>query len=122
MPRALHLIVHAKAAADAGLQTAVTELRRRGHPITEAVSHAPAEARQLAEAAARNRAEAVIAAGGDGTLNAVLHGLAEAGLPERTALGVVPLGTANDFATAAGVPPGDPLAALELAAAAAPRP
>ena len=29
MPRALHLIVHAKAAADAGLQTAVTELRRR---------------------------------------------------------------------------------------------
>src|SRR5947199_3350330 len=121
MPRALHLIVHARAAADSGLQTAVAELRSRGHSITEAVSHAPAETRQLAEAAARSGIEAVIAAGGDGTLNAVLHGLAAAGLPERTALGVVPLGTANDYATSAGIPPGDPLAALELAATAAPQ-
>ena len=44
-------------------------------------------------------------AGGDGTLNEVLNGLAQVdGALGAVTLAVVPLGTGNDFATAIGVP------------------
>lgn len=42
----------------------------------------------------------VIVGGGDGTLNAVVDAVVEAGLP----MGVLPLGTANDFARTIGLP------------------
>lgn len=51
-------------------------------------------------AAHRGRIDRVIVAGGDGTLNAALPGVVDSGLP----LGVIPLGTANDFARSMGLP------------------
>jgi diacylglycerol kinase (ATP) len=49
--------------------------------------------------------ERLFVAGGDGTLNEVLNGIAQVeGALGRVVLGVVPLGTGNDFATAIGVP------------------
>jgi diacylglycerol kinase (ATP) len=54
----------------------------------------------------------VIVGGGDGTLNAVAPGLVETGLP----LGVIPLGTANDFARTVGIPM-DPADAAKVIAA-----
>ena len=44
----------------------------------------------------------IIAAGGDGTLNEVINGMA--GKLERPPLGIIPLGTTNDFARALGIP------------------
>ena len=58
-------------------------------------------------------ADLLIAAGGDGTLNEVVHGLMDLSRKARPVLGVVPLGTANDFATGCGIPR-DPEAALAL--------
>ncbi len=55
----------------------------------------------------------VVAAGGDGTLNEVVHGLMDLSEAARPILGVVPLGTANDFATGCGIPR-DPAEALRL--------
>ncbi len=49
--------------------------------------------------------EAIVAAGGDGTLNGVLNGVGpalEAGRPVR--LGILPLGTGNDFARTCNIP------------------
>ena len=54
----------------------------------------------LAERAARGQPRAVVAAGGDGTLNAVASVLAGTGI----ALGVLPLGTLNHFAKDLGIP------------------
>ncbi|MBS3647995.1 lipid kinase [Pseudaminobacter sp. 19-2017] len=51
----------------------------------------------------------VIVGGGDGTLNGAAPALVETGLP----LGVLPLGTANDFARTLGIPP-DPVQAAEV--------
>ena len=68
-----------------------------------------------AEIAARLTAESqgdadIIAMGGDGTLHEVLNGLTD---PARVRLGLIPCGSGNDFAAAAGIPM-DPVAALEL--------
>ncbi|MBR7186477.1 MAG: hypothetical protein IKD43_03200 [Clostridia bacterium] len=51
----------------------------------------------------------IVAVGGDGTLNDVLSGIT---MPETTVLGLIPVGTGNDFAATAGIPEGLP--ALEL--------
>lgn len=59
----------------------------------------------------------VIIGGGDGTLNSAAQGLFDTGLP----LGVIPLGTANDFARTLGIPP-DPLGAARLIVEGEPRP
>lgn len=53
--------------------------------------------------------DCVIAAGGDGTMNAVAGGLRDSGLP----LGILPMGTANDLARTLEIP-GDPRAAAEI--------
>src|SRR6186997_727097 len=44
----------------------------------------------------------IVSAGGDGTLNEVVNGIAHGGCV--AALGVLPLGTGNDFARTLGVP------------------
>ena len=55
----------------------------------------------------------LIAAGGDGTVNEVVHGLMDLSRAAPPVLGVVPLGTANDFAIGCGIPR-DPEEALTL--------
>ncbi|MBX7254662.1 MAG: diacylglycerol kinase family lipid kinase [Candidatus Promineofilum sp.] len=60
----------------------------------------------LAEEAARGDYDAVVAAGGDGTINEVINGLLRAaGDGPTKPFGIVPLGTANDFNLMAGLPP-----------------
>ncbi len=53
--------------------------------------------------------DAVLVAGGDGTINAALTALIEAGKP----VGVLPLGTANDLALTLGIPT-DPIEAVSV--------
>ncbi|MGZ5429549.1 MAG: diacylglycerol/lipid kinase family protein [Thermoanaerobaculia bacterium] len=61
-----------------------------------------------AEAAARvavsDGCDVLFVAGGDGTLNEALNGVASAGALGAVTLGVIPLGTGNDFAAALGIP------------------
>ncbi|GAX91158.1 diacylglycerol kinase [Effusibacillus lacus] len=57
---------------------------------------------QAAMQAAEDRFDYVIAAGGDGTVNEVVNGLAQA--EKRPVLGILPAGTSNDLAGALGLP------------------
>ncbi len=64
----------------------------------------PGDARRLGAEAVREGFTTLVAAGGDGTLNEVLNGIADAdGLP-HTRLGVLPLGTVNVFAKELNLP------------------
>lgn len=75
----------------------------------------PAAVSDTVRARARE-ADLLVLGGGDGTLNAAASGLFDTQLP----LGVLPLGTANDFARTLALPP-DPLAAADLIVTGAPR-
>ncbi|MGG4490900.1 diacylglycerol kinase [Metabacillus idriensis] len=69
------------------------------------------DAIQAARDAGERGFDLVIAAGGDGTVNEVVNGLAD--LEERPQLGVIPVGTTNDFARAIGIPRDNILTAVE---------
>jgi diacylglycerol kinase (ATP) len=63
------------------------------------------DATRAATQAAREGYDQIYVAGGDGTLNEVINGVAEVpGALARVTFGLVPLGTGNDFARALGVP------------------
>ena len=59
-------------------------------------------AARLARTALRKGGELIVAAGGDGTLNEVINGIQENAGDAR--VGLVPLGTGNDFARTLGIP------------------
>ncbi len=75
-------------------------LTRRGVPHEILKTVRPGHATRLAQEAALDKANAVIAVGGDGTVNEVANGLAGS----ETRLCVVPHGTGNVFAAEAGLP------------------
>lgn len=80
---------------------------------TEAIAQEPRHAWALAEQAARDGYDIVVAAGGDGTVHEVVNGILR-GQPEHPpALAVIPVGTANIFARALGLP-AHPAAAARL--------
>jgi diacylglycerol kinase (ATP) len=101
------------------VRAAVEALRTEGHRVSVRLTFEAGDARRFARSAARAGMDVVVAAGGDGTVNEVVNGLVRAG--GETSLGVVPLGTANDFATSLGIPV-EIEAALRLAASGTARP
>jgi diacylglycerol kinase (ATP) len=64
----------------------------------------PGHAAELAAAAAPAGYGTVVALGGDGTVHEVVNGLMQAEPSRRPRLGVVPLGSGNDFAAGLGIP------------------
>lgn len=93
-------------------------LRSAYRDLNIVMTTGPGDAGRAAEEAASAGYERLFVGGGDGTLNEVLNGVGRVGdgALERVVLGLVPLGTANDFATALGLPPvlEEALAVLDL--------
>ncbi len=119
------IILHGKAAGKAGVRAAVYKLRQDGRSVEVRVTWEPGDAaRMTAEAVAKtggNKINCIVAGGGDGTINEVFGAAYTVGLPEECCLGVLPLGTANDFAHSTGIPLQDLSAALQLAASGSPQ-
>ena len=74
------------------------------------------DASSIAARAQESGVDLVVAAGGDGTVNEVVNGVLSVAEHPTTAIGVVPIGCANDFARGCGIPTRNPTEALRLAA------
>ncbi len=83
---------------------AQARLRECGHEVVVVETAGAGDAERLAMSAVHAGANLVIAAGGDGTLNEVVNGVASVpGALEACALGILPVGTGNDFARMLGL-------------------
>jgi YegS/Rv2252/BmrU family lipid kinase len=102
-----------RAPSEAALREAAAPLIEAGWRIELRSTRGPGEASRLAAEAAADGCDAVVAAGGDGTVHEVVNGLAGT----ATAVGVVPAGTSNVWAREARVPRGAAAALAFLAAA-----
>lgn len=69
-------------------------------------------AKNEAHRAAKAGFDLIVAAGGDGTINEVVNGIA--GLENRPKMAIIPAGTANDYARALKIPRGDIKKAAEV--------
>ncbi|QPL44785.1 lipid kinase YegS [Halomonas sp. A40-4] len=98
------LIVNGKSAGNAALREAVAEQRKAGMSISVRVTWEAGDAGHFAVVAVDMGMTHVIACGGDGTVNEVMNGLMRLDKERRPVMGIVPLGSANDFATSVGLP------------------
>ncbi|UJB20088.1 MULTISPECIES: lipid kinase YegS [Lysobacter] len=117
------LILNGKSAGDDALREAVAALRDRGVVLDVRVTWEGGDAERYVAEAIADGVTTLIAAGGDGTLSEVATTLAhrDEAADALPSLGLVPLGTANDFASAALIPT-DPALALDLIHRQPPRP
>jgi diacylglycerol kinase (ATP) len=111
------LILNPVAGEDAAagyLAHILSRLTPRFGVIDVAITAKGGDATSRAREAVASGCEYLFVAGGDGTLHEALNGVAavEGGF-DRVTLGLLPLGTGNDFANAINIP-ADPEAALEL--------
>jgi lipid kinase YegS len=112
-PKAL-LILHGKQALNEDVRAAVQARREQGWELAVRVTWEGGDAKRLVHEALDAGYTHLIAGGGDGTLRDVAEAMAHA--KTDASLVLMPLGTANDFARAAGVPlePAQALALLEV--------
>jgi YegS/Rv2252/BmrU family lipid kinase len=71
----------------------------RAFPFDEAITKAPGDATRLAREALKAGAERVVALGGDGTINEVVNGFFDGGVPVKpeASFALLPFGTGGDF-------------------------
>lgn len=105
------LILHGKQALNAEVRAAVAARREDGWQLDVRLTWEAGDAQRLVGEALQAGYPTLIAGGGDGTLRDVAEAMAQA--KTTASLALLPLGTANDFARAAGVAL-EPLIALAL--------
>ena len=86
----------------AGDTQSLREKLARLSPNEIKITAEPGEAQRFARDAALLDCDLIVSAGGDGTLNEVVNGVAEQN--SATRLAILPLGTGNDFARSIGLP------------------
>ncbi len=107
------LVLNGKSANRPEIREAVRSLRDAQFHLDVRVTWEAGDiARFVAEGCSR-KVERLIIGGGDGSLNEAANALMSH-KGTRPAMGIMPLGTANDFATACGIPK-QPLESLQLA-------
>jgi lipid kinase YegS len=96
------LILHGKQSLNEEVRTAVENKREQGWELDVRLTWEGGDAQRLVREALAAGHTQIVAGGGDGTLRDIAEAIALA--DEQASLTILPLGTANDFARAAGVP------------------
>jgi lipid kinase YegS len=112
--RRAFVILHGKEAQNEEVRAAILARREEGWDLAVRPTWEAGDAQRLVREALDSGYPTVIAGGGDGTLRDVAEALVEGG--SGASLVLLPLGTANDFVHAAGVPlvPSEALALLDV--------
>jgi YegS/Rv2252/BmrU family lipid kinase len=82
----------------------------------------PAHATEIAAQAALDGYQTIVALGGDGTVHEIVNGLMKIEAAHRPRLGIIPIGSGNDFAGGAGITMNNPQEAIRRAFTGAPKP
>lgn len=99
------LITQPKSAMRDDVRQAVQSVREQGHALRVLLPYDPSDSDRLIREVVASGTTRIIAGGGDGTLNAVANALMNFGNVGRAVeMGVLPLGTANDFARGIDLP------------------
>jgi lipid kinase YegS len=110
------LILHRKSANRLEVKDTIRKARKAGLELRVLVPFNKKEKPRVVHEALERGVTRIIAGGGDGTINAVANALIGDGSESPAAeLGILPLGTANDFARGCGLPVDDLDACLEIA-------
>ncbi len=108
------LILNGKKAGLGTVRQAIASVRDTGHAPDVRVTFEGGDAGRFIAEAVRDGETRVVIGGGDGSVQEAVDAIGRLAPDARPELGIFPLGTANDFATANGVPT-DLAAALTLA-------
>jgi diacylglycerol kinase (ATP) len=112
MPSKIKLILNPTANHGTSVQDAADlRMLMTNHHTDWSGTEYPGHAIEFARQAGEQGYDMVVALGGDGTVHEVVNGLMQVPKESRPALGIVPLGSGNDFAHTIGIPrnPGEAL-------------
>src|SRR4029077_14725627 len=96
-----YIIFNPRAGSATDRERVLSQLARL-NPMALRITRKAGDTEKWARAALRTKCDYIVVAGGDGTLNEVVNGLAREAKNVR--LGIVPLGTGNDFARTLELP------------------
>ena len=109
----IRILLNGKKAALDPVRDAIYRARADG-PVEVRTTWEKGDVHRLVQEALAEGCKRLVAGGGDGTVKEVTDALMHLQQEDRPEVAILPLGTANDFATACGIPD-TPLSALTLA-------
>lgn len=112
----VHILLNGKKAGYDSVRSAITALREQVDKVEVRVTYEYGDIERFVKEAVRDNVQRIVIGGGDGSVNEVVNAMARLPAGQRPELAILPLGTANDFATACQIP-ANSLEALHLAVA-----
>lgn len=100
----IRLLINGKKATLPDIRSTVEDFRERGYQIEVRVSWEHGDIGRFIKESVRDGVPRIVAGGGDGTVNEAADALARSDHDNRPELAILPLGTANDFATSCQIP------------------
>ena len=115
------IILNGKKAGIPSVRDAITAFRKEVDEVEVRVTYEYGDVERFMLEAVLSGVKRIIIGGGDGSVNEIVDAMAKLPREERPELAILPLGTANDFATACKIPL-ESLEALRFAVAVPPTP
>jgi lipid kinase YegS len=109
------LVLHKKSCTRQEVKLAVKHVRKAGIDVGVYIPWSRKDLRRFVRQVIKDGAQRIVAGGGDGTANAVVNAMMRGDKAPKASLGILPLGTANDFARSASIDAKDLVKALQVA-------
>jgi len=100
----IHILLNGKKAGYESVRSAISTLREEQDDIAVRVTYEYGDVERFVNEAVQQGVKRLIIGGGDGSVNEIVDAMIKLPRNERPELAILPLGTANDFATACQIP------------------